>query len=60
MASSDLKDDFGGWLDAEINQLDEIIKTYHEEDWERPLAHFEQRRFALSLARCEFWEVISR
>lgn len=61
MAMEDLKDDFGGWLDSQINELDAIISDIKKGgDWVTPIKHFEQRKLALSLARSEFWDVLAR
>lgn len=61
MAKEDLKSDFGGWLDAQITELDKIIVGIeHGGDWTTSIEIYKARRFALSIARCEFWEVLAR
>lgn len=62
MSQMDLKGDFGGWLDAQIKELDINIAQIDggDDSWAVPRETFVQRRLALSLARCEFWEVIAR
>ena len=61
MATSDLKGDFGGWLDASIIELGQIIEKIDAgEDFTTPREIYAARQQALILARCEFWDVVAR
>jgi len=61
MATSDLKGDFGGYLDAQIDHITAIIEDIDKGgDWITPRQIYVGMRLALQDARKEFWQVIER